>query len=86
MAKPGPAGPTAKQRKFAKLVGHGTSQAEAYDRVYASHGGQRKNRARAGYALASQPGIRELIERYEQELLPLGDLRVEQENALGNLK
>jgi hypothetical protein len=75
-----------KQKRFAKLVASGASKAEAYDKAYTSNGGKRANRGRAGFALANKPAMRELIERYEAQLVPLGDLRIEQENMLSNLK
>jgi hypothetical protein len=75
-----------KQKRFAKLVASGTSKAAAYDKAYSSNGGKRANRGRAGFALANKPAMRELIAQYEAQLTPLGDLRVEQENMLSNLK
>jgi hypothetical protein len=79
-------GPSAKQRKFAKLVANGTSKADAYEKAYGANGGKRNTRVHTAYALASQPAMRELIEHYESQLVPIGDLRAEQENMLANLK
>jgi hypothetical protein len=79
-------GPSTKQKRFAKMVASGTSKVDAYEKAYGRNGGKRENRARAGYALANQPAMRELIEQYESQLVPIGDLRAEQENMLANLK
>lgn len=78
--------PTVKQKQFAKLVAKGTSLTGAYDKAYATKGGKRNTRTRTAYALANKPAMRELIERYEAQLVPIGDLRAEQENMLANLK
>jgi hypothetical protein len=78
--------PSGKQKKFARLVAAGSNKTAAYNSVYPANGGSPQARKRTAYALASKPAIRELIEHYEAQLVPLGDLRTEQENALSNLK
>jgi hypothetical protein len=78
--------PSGKQKKFARLVASGSNKTTAYNTVYPSNGGSPQTRKRTAYALASKPVIRELIEHYEAQLVPIGDLRAEQENMLANLK
>jgi hypothetical protein len=78
--------PSGKQKKFARLVAAGSNKTAAYNSVYPAKGGSPQTRKRTAYALASKPAIRELIEHYEAQLVPIGDLRAEQENMLSNLK
>lgn len=78
--------PSTKQKKFARLVAQGTGQTDAYEAVYGNRGGKRKTHTRDAHELVHQPSMRELIAKYEAQLVPLGDLRTEQENALSNLK
>jgi hypothetical protein len=77
---------TRKRRKFAKLRAAGLTQADAYEGAFNVRGGSRNAHQVNGSRIAKLPEVRELIRQYEEEILPLGDLRAEQENILSHLK
>jgi hypothetical protein len=77
---------TRKRRKFAKLRAAGLTQAAAYEGAFNVRGGSRNAHQVNGSRIAKLPEVQELIRQYEEEILPLGDLRAEQENILSHLK
>jgi hypothetical protein len=77
---------TRKRRKLAKLIAAGYTQADAYETAYKTQGGSRNAHKQNGHQIAKLPEVQQLIRDYEEELLPLGDIRVEQEQALSHLK
>jgi hypothetical protein len=77
---------TRKRREFAKLRAAGLTQADAYEGAFNVRGGSRNAHQVNGSRIAKLPEVQELIRQYEEEILPLGDLRAEQESILSHLK
>src|SRR5215471_17131524 len=77
---------TANQRKFAKLAAQGAKLVAAHEAVYGPGNGKRINKAIDASRLARKPDVRALIEQYEAELIPFGEMRQERLNMLANIK
>ena len=77
---------TPKSRRFAKLVAAGVPKTVSFAQVYDSRGGNVRTRRAEAQKLAAKPAVRALIERYEEQLMPLGDLRSEMEAMLCNIR
>jgi hypothetical protein len=75
-----------KRRKFAKLLAAEHTQADAYEGAFNVRGGSRNAHQVNGSRIAKLPKVKELIRQSEEEMLPLGDLRAEQKQALAHLK
>jgi hypothetical protein len=77
---------TQRRKKLAKLIAAGYTQREAYESAYNTRGGSKNAHAKNGHKIAHLPEVRELIAQYEREIIPLGDLRREQEDILSHIK
>jgi hypothetical protein len=77
---------TARSRKFAQLVASGLFQSEALDIAYGKGTRTRKTRKETASRLAAKPEIKAAILEYEEELMPMADLRVVQQQMLANMR
>jgi hypothetical protein len=78
---------TRKRKKLAKLIASGQTLQRAYEGAYnvkdvGSPNAHRTN----GHQISKIPEVAQLIKDFEEEIMPLGDLRQEQEQALSHLK
>ena len=77
---------TRKRKKLAKLIAAGYTQQAAYEAAYNVKSGSANAHRQNGHQVAKLPEVQELIKAYEEELVPLGDIRQEQETILSHLK
>jgi hypothetical protein len=77
---------TIRQRRFAQLVGAGTTLIEARDRVYGVGKGTRKTRREMASELAARPQVRAAIEIAAEQLAPLPELRLLKAEMLANMR
>jgi hypothetical protein len=77
-----------RQQKFAKLVASGMSQVDARQAAYGDGWppAKRASHKQAAARMMRQPEIRQAVERYAEELLPIGDLRTCQQQMLVNMR
>jgi hypothetical protein len=66
---------TVRARKFARLVASGLFQTDALDIAYGKGTGTRKTRKEEASRLAAKPEVKAAIAEYEEQLMPIGDLR-----------
>jgi hypothetical protein len=77
---------TRRRKKFAKLVAAGYTQEAAYEGAYNIKGGSKNGHRQNGHKVSKLPEVQELIRVLEEESLPLGDIRREQEEVLMHIK
>jgi hypothetical protein len=78
---------TRKRKKFARLMATGQyTQQQAYETAFNTRGGSPEAHMKNGHKIAHLPEVKALIEQLEEETLPIGDIRNEQEQALMHLK
>jgi hypothetical protein len=77
---------TTKSRKFARLIAAGENKVSAYDQSYADRGGKQSTRRTEACVLSKQPEILAEIEKWEERLIPIGDLKKCKARLLGNIE
>jgi hypothetical protein len=79
---------TPKENRFAYMVANGSTQLEAYAKVYGNGQSRatKKSQARVGHEIAKRPVTRAQVIKYQEMLLPIGTMKQEVEFCLRNLK
>jgi hypothetical protein len=77
---------TTRSRKFAQLVAAGLLQTDALEVAYGKGRGKRKTRSEEASRLAAKPEVRAAIAEYEEQLMPIGNLRAIREEMLSNMR
>jgi len=77
---------TPKQRKFAKLVADGMTQADAYTEVWGRGEGTAKTRGEVACRMANRPEVVEAIEQFQLKMEPVVDLRQLRAEMLASIR
>jgi hypothetical protein len=78
---------TAKQALFARLYASGRySKIKAYEEAGYMPNGKRQSRQVEAQKLSRRPHVAEAIEAYQDQLLPLDEMKTEKLNAIRNIK